>query len=116
MKTIYKGKDDLYYVFSISSTEDQNTPLSPSDLTELSVDFFTTGTTTLHFDKSDISPEGVLFVNADSLSTLPDGPLKIRIEIGLPDEGFDDDEFNQTAERLTGYFIKTLRTPVVPTP
>jgi len=109
MKTIYKGKNDLYYVFSISAEDSPGVPLTPQELEKLSVDFYTSGDASVHFEKSDITPEGILYLNADSLATLPDGPLRMRVQIGLPDSGFDDDQFDQMAERMTGYFIKTFR-------
>ena len=109
MKNIYKGKDDLYYVLSVCSDENPDTPILVSELGALKIEFFTSGNETITFTKEDVTPEGILYINADSLLNLPDGPLRVRFYIGLEDSGFDDDQFDQTAERMTGYFLKTLK-------
>lgn len=106
MKTIYKGKDDLYYVINLQ-TED-GTILTPSDIDALKIEFFTSGNAKKVFNKEDISTESVLFVNAADLADLPDGPLKARFHISISDPNFSDLKYDQTADRLTGYFIKTL--------
>ena len=77
MKTIYKGKDDLYYVLNITATDSRD-PLSVSDLDALSIEFFTTGQERVVFNEGDITEEGVLHVNATDLEVLPDGPMKAR--------------------------------------
>lgn len=105
MKTIYKGKDDLYYVLSISSED--GTILTPSDLDALLIEFYI-GDKKVEKTLQDVSEEGVLHINASELAVLPDGPLKARFFIKLPDSSFDDETYDQTAERLTGYFLKTL--------
>lgn len=110
MKNIYKGKDDLYYVISVCSEEDPDTPILVSELGALKIEFFTSGDNVLEYNKQDVTPEGILYVDADRLLTLPDGALRVRFYIGISDSGFSDDEFDQTAERMTGYFLKTLRT------
>lgn len=106
MKTIYKGKDDLYYVLNIKA--DNGAILSPSDLDALSIEFYTNGQEKAVFDLEDVTEEGVLHVNAADLAELPDGPLKARFEIKISDDAFADGTYDQTAERLTGYFLKTL--------
>ena len=108
MKNLYKGKDDLYYVITVKSQDDPDTPILPSELDALSIEFFTVGAEKLSYQKSDVTPEGILYVNASSLATLPDGPLRVRFEIALPDDGFSDDKYNQTSTRLTGYFLKSM--------
>jgi hypothetical protein len=105
MKTIYKGKDDLYYVLSIKSED--GTVLTKSELDALVIEFFV-GNTKITKTLEDITSEGILHVNSSELETLDDGPLKARFFIKLPDSGFDDQSYDQTAERLTGFFIKTL--------
>ena len=107
MKTIYKGKDDLYYVLSIKSED--GTVLTKSDLDALTIEFYVgNGNTKITKTLEDVTAEGVMHVNASELETLDDGPLKARFFIKLPDSGFDDQTYDQTAERLTGFFIKTL--------
>lgn len=108
MKNLYKGQDDLYYVISVCSEEDPDTPILVSELDALRIEFYTTGSVSISYEKTDVSPEGILYVNADRLSLLPDGPLRARFYIALPDSGFEDEKYNQTSERLTGYFLKTL--------
>lgn len=108
MKNIYKDKDDLYYVLNIQSSD--GTPLSPSDLDALTIEFYTNKSSEpIVKTLDDISEEGVLHINTSELSLLPDGPLKARFIIKLTDSGFDDGTYDQTAERLTGYFLKTLK-------
>lgn len=109
MKNIYKGKDDLFYVISVCSEETPDTPILVSELGAFKIEFFTSGDALLTYNKEDVTPEGILYINADSLLTLPDGPLRVRFYIGLEDSGFNDDQFDQTAERMTGYFLKTLK-------
>lgn len=106
MKTIYKDRDDLYYVLNISGPDD--TPLSPSELDAITIEFYTDKTASVEKTLSDITPEGVVHVNASELSALPDGPLKARFHVKIADSGFDDQTYDQTAERLTGYFLKSL--------
>lgn len=105
MKTIYKGKDDMYYVLSIKSED--GTVLTPSELDALKIEFYV-GKTKITKTLEDVTAEGVMHVNASELETLDDGPLKARFFIKLPDSGFDDQTYDQTAERLTGFFLKTL--------
>lgn len=109
MKTIYKGKDDLYYVVNI--TGDAGTPLTPSDLDALTIEFFTDASTLISFDADDLTEEGVLHVDASKLEDLTDGPLKARFHIALTDSGFADGKFDTVTERATGYFLKTLKEP-----
>ncbi len=106
MKTIFKERDDLYYLLNIHT--DDGTVVSPSDLDAITIELFTSGQDKCVKTASDISEEGILHVNASDLAALPDGPLKFRIHLSLPDDGFDDSKYDQTAERLTGYFLKTL--------
>ncbi len=108
MKNLYKGKDDLYYVISIVSDENPDTPILVSELDALKIEFYTIGSEKIIYNKEDVTPEGILYVNAESLAELPDGPLRVRFFIALPDSGFSDEKYNQTSERLTGYFLKTL--------
>ena len=75
-KTIYKGKDDLYYVLNIKA--ESGSILSSSDLDALSIEFYTNGQEKAVFDLEDITEEGVLHVNATDLEVLPDGPMKAR--------------------------------------
>lgn len=105
MKTIFKGKDDLYYVLNIKSED--GTVLTPSDLDALEIEFYV-GKTKITKTLEDVTAEGVMHVNASELETLDDGPLKARFFIKLPDSGFEDQTYDQTAERLTGFFLKTL--------
>ena len=107
MKTIYKGKDDLYYVVNITAS-DSSTSLSPSDIDAITIEFFTNGQAKAVFTEEDITEEGVLHVNAADLAELPDGPLKARFQIKIANDAFADGTYDQTAERLTGYFLKTL--------
>lgn len=108
MKTIYKGKDDLYYLVNIKT--DDGTILTPSDIDALTIEFFTPGTDEpVVFDKDDISAEGILHVDAERLENLRDGALKARFHISLSDENFADSTYDQVAERLTGYFLKTIK-------
>ena len=109
MKTIYKGKDDLYYVVNI--TGETGTPLVPSDLDALTIEFFTDGSALISFDAEDLTEEGVLHVDASKLEDLTDGPLKARFHIALADSGFEDGKFDTVTERATGYFLKTLKEP-----
>lgn len=106
MKTIYKGKDDLYYTISIKS--EKGSIILPNDLDVCTIEFFTSGTEKAVFESEDISPEGVLHVNASDLQDLPDGPLKARFHIGLEDDNYNDGVFDQMSTRLTGYFLKSL--------
>lgn len=107
MKTIYKGKDDLYYVINI--TNDNGTPILTSELGAFTIEFFTSQNgPTVEFTASDVTSEGILHINASDLQELPDGPLKARFYIGLSDEAYNDGVYNQVCERLTGYFLKTL--------
>ena len=108
MKNLYKGKDDLYYVISVTSEDDPDVPILVSELDALRIEFYTTGSETITYNKEDVTPEGILYVNADSLAELTDGPLRVRFFIALPDSGFQDEKYDQTSERLTGYFLKTL--------
>ena len=108
MKNIYKDKDDLYYVINVCSDENPDTPILVSDLDALKIEFYTIGSEKIIYNKEDVTPEGILYVNAESLAELPDGPLRVRFFIALPDSGFSDEKYNQTSERLTGYFLKTL--------
>ena len=108
MKTIYKGKDDLYYTISIKS--EKGSLIIPSDLDTCTIEFFTSGTEKAVYEAEDISPEGVLHVNASDLQDLPDGPLKARFHIGIEDDNYKDGVFDQMSTRLTGYFLKSLPT------
>lgn len=109
MKNLIKGQDDLYYVISVTSEEDPDVPILVSELDALRIEFFTSGSASVTYDKTDVTPEGILYINADRLSELPDGALRVRFFIALPDSGFSDEKFDQTAERMTGYFLKTIR-------
>ena len=106
MKTIYKGRDDLYYVVSVSTEEGK--PLSPSELDAVEIEFFTNNSSSVTKTLEDITPEGVLHINASELETLADGPLRARFTIKLANDAFDDSTYDQTADRLTGYFLKSL--------
>ena len=108
MKNIYKGVDDLYYVINIQSC-DSSVPISPSDLDAFRIELYTSGDEKVEFDKDDITDEGILYIDASTLNSLPDGALRARFFIGLPDSGFSDEEYNQSAERLTGFFLKSLK-------
>ena len=106
MKTIYKDRDDLYYVLNVCSEE--GTPLSPSELDALEIEFYTSPAASLTKTLEDISQEGILHVNASELAVLDDGPLKMRFTVKLENDGYDDQTYDRTAERLTGYFLKSL--------
>ena len=108
MKTIYKGKDDLYYTISIKG--EKGSLILPSDLDTCTIEFFTSGNNVARFEADDISPEGILHVNADDLAELPDGPLKARFHIGIEDANYKDGVFDTMSTRLTGYFLKSLPT------
>ena len=111
MKTIYKGKDDLYYTVSIKS-EDGKSFILPSDLDTFIIEFYTTSSSRpVEYDADDLTAEGILHVNASDIQDLPDGPLKARFHIGIHDEAYKDGVFDQMSERLTGYFLKTLNRP-----
>ena len=107
MKTIIKGKDDLYYLLNIKDAD--GNVLTPSDIDALSIDFFTADSSAASFTKEDISAEGVLHVDASVLSAMNDGPLKARFHISLADDGYADGMYDSVHERLTGYFLKTER-------
>ncbi len=92
MKTIYKGRDDLYYVINVST--EQGTPLSPSELDALEIEFFTNTASSVTKSLEDITPEGVLHINASELEGLADGPLKARFTIKLEDTAFDDQTYD----------------------
>lgn len=105
MKTIYKGQDDLFYVLDIK--DEDGTQYLPSDLDTLIIRMYTRNPNEYaEFTKDDIKDD-VLYINADALSALPDGALKMKFLIGISDPNFTDGIFDSTAERLTGYFIKT---------
>lgn len=107
MKTITKGKDDLYYLINIKDADGEI--LTVSDIDALTIDFYTAGSESVSFTKEDVSAEGVLCVDASTLAGLKDGPLKARFHISLPDDKFEDDSYDTVHERLTGYFLKTER-------
>lgn len=107
MKTIYKGKDDLYYVISIQSED--GTPCTVSDIDALTIDFYTPGSEAVSFTKEDVTEEGVLCVDASVLAGMKDGALKAKISLSLADDKFGDGTFDTVHERLTGYFLKTER-------
>lgn len=107
MKTIIKGKDDLYYVINITG-EDGN-PLTVSDIDAIKIDFYTPDSQAVTFTQDDISPEGVLHVDSSCLADMKDGALKAKIYISLTDEGFQDGTYDTVHERLTGYFLKSER-------
>ena len=107
MKNIIKGKDDLYYSVNITDSEGQ--VLLPSDLHAFTMQFFTQNNGQyVEFDSSDLV-DNVLRVNAQYLLELPDGPLKVRFLISIADENYADGSYDITAERLTGYFLKTVK-------
>ena len=104
MKTIYKGKDDIWFNLSIKDKE--NKMLVPSDLDTLTIHFFTDGSSEIVKNKGDVVDETVVHIEQEELSTLEPGALKMLIEIGVEDDGWNDSVFNRSAERLTGYFLK----------
>ena len=107
MKTIIKGKDDLYYHVNISDSAGE--VLLPSDLHTFTMQFFTSNNGDyIEYDKSDLL-DSVLRVNASDLTDLADGPLRVRFLIGMDDSNYADNSFDITAERLTGYFLKTVK-------
>ena len=107
MRNIYRHKDDLYYVINI--TDNNNNPLLVSDLHALKMQFFTSSTGKyIEYDKDDCV-DNILRINADDLADLPDGPLKVRFLISLADQNYTDGSYDISAERLTGYFLKTIK-------
>ena len=108
MKTIYKGKDDLYYTVTIKS--DKGTLILPSELDAFEIEMFTSGNAKAVFEAEDLTQEGILHINASDLEHLPDGPLKARFHIGMTDDNYKDGVFDVMQVRLTGYFLKSLPT------
>lgn len=113
MKNIIKGKDDLYYSINITDSEGQI--LIPSDLHAFTMQFFTQNNNGqyVEYDASDLV-DNVLRINAQDLTELVDGPLKVRFLISIADENYADGSYDITAERLTGYFLKTVKTKQTP--
>lgn len=107
MKTLVKGKNDLHYLINIKDADGEI--LTVSDIDALTIDFYTAGSEPVSFTKEDVSAEGVLCIDAQSLAGLNDGPLKTRFTISLPDDNFPDKSYDTVHERLTGYFLKTER-------
>lgn len=53
MKTIYKGKDDLYYTVTIKS--DKGTLILPSELDAFEIEMFTSGNAKAVFEAEDLT-------------------------------------------------------------
>ena len=105
MKTIYKDKDDLFYVVNISGNDGEVLPVSALDT--LSIEVFTQSVdSAVVFDKSDIGYDNVLYISAEKLHDLKPGPVKFRITIGVRNRHYPDGEFHATADKLTGYYLK----------
>lgn len=106
MKNLIRGRDDLYYIFNIKS--EQGTHLSPSDVDAFSIDFYTDGQHHINYSShDDVSPEGILHIDATDLERLNNGALKLRINFSFPQYGFTDGTYDRSIERMTGYFLKS---------
>lgn len=107
MKNIIKGKDDLYYSLNIKDANGE--PLLPSELHAFTMQFYTQNDGTFVEFTKDSLVDNVLRVNASALSVLQDGPLKVRFLIGISDTDYEDNSYDITCERLTGYWLKTQK-------
>ena len=99
----------MYYVINI--TDSNNNVILPSDslLGALKIQFFTAQNGNyIEYQKSDLV-DNVLRVNAVDLDRLADGPVRVRFLIGLNDDNYADGSYDISAERLTGYFLKTIK-------
>lgn len=106
MKNLLKGIDDLYYTVNI--TDSNNEPLIPAtDLQAFSMGLYTSNDGPIvTYDKTDLI-DSVLHVSAQDLVSIPDGPLKIRFIISIQDDNYSDGNYTVSADRLSGYFLKT---------
>lgn len=108
MKNIIKGQDDLYYKISMKDANGEE--LLPSDLHAFTMQFFTSvkDEQYVEFTKDDLVDD-VLRIDGSKLSVLQDGALRVRFLLGLSDQNYEDGSYDVTCERLTGYWLKTVK-------
>lgn len=105
MKTIIKGHDDLIYRLQLEDTSGTETMLS--DFDSFKVEIFTDNINTAVNVSQYIDGENLLRVPAQSLTTLADGIVRLKVSVSMTDTEFPDESFDQSRITDTCYFLKT---------
>lgn len=105
MKTIIKGHDDLIYILELCDSSGTETMIS--DFDSFKVEIFTSDINTAVNVTQYISEENLLRVPAQSLTTLADGIVRMKVSVSMADTEFPDESFDQSRLTDTCYYLKT---------
>jgi hypothetical protein len=105
MKTILKGHDDLIYRLQLE--DNSGTEVVISDFDSFKVEIFTDNINTAVNVSQYIDKENLLRVPAQSLTTLSDGIVRMKVSVSMTDSEFPDQTFDQSRITDTCYFLKT---------
>ena len=105
MKTIIKGHDDLIYRLELCDSSGTETIIS--DFDSFKVEIFTSDINTAVNVTQYISEENLLRVPAQSLTTLADGIIRMKVSVSLIDTEFPDESFDQSRVTDTCFYLKT---------
>ena len=106
MKTIIKGVDDLIYRLELCDSSGTETLFA--DFDSFKVEIFTSDiNNSVNVSEYIDSLENLLRVPAETLTTLADGIVRMKVSVSLIDTEFPDQTFDQSRITDTCYFIKT---------
>ena len=106
MKTIIKGHDDLIYRLELCDSSGTETLFA--DFDSFKVEIFTSDiNTAVNVSQYIDSLENLLRVPAETLTTLSDGIIRMKVSVSLIDTEFPDESFDQSRITDTCFYLKT---------
>ena len=106
MKDIIRNVDDLIYRLQIE--DDSGTEILLSDFSDFTVSLFTNDiTNSVDVTQYINSEDNLLKVPSQSLQSIADGIIRMKVTVALADSEFPDSTFDQSQITDTCYFLKT---------
>lgn len=106
MKDIIRNVDDLIYRLQIE--DDSGTEVLLSDFDDFTVSLFTADITNAVDVTEYINTEdNLLRVPSQSLQSIADGIIRMKVTVAMTDPEFPDSTFDQSRITDTCYFLKT---------
>ena len=106
MKTIIKGHADLIYRLELCDSSGTETLFA--DFDGFKVEIFTSDiNNSVNVSEYINSTENLLRVPAQSLTTLADGIVRLKVSESMTDTEFPDQSFDQSRITDTCYYLKT---------
>ena len=106
MKDIIRNVDDLIYRLQIE--DDSGTEILLSDFSDFTVSLFTNDiTNSVDVTQYINSEENLLKVPSQSLQSIADGIIRMKVTVAMNDSEFPDSTFDQSQITDTCYFLKT---------